>query len=188
MYRLEEFKNMTTTENYLKNYVDVKGFLTFCKACGCYGQVWSCPPYDFDPQEYWKIYKYIYIIGTKMTFEPDTADSEMGKEEAVQYMRREYHKVKDALSERMKELERRHPNGISLSAGNCNLCEKCTRPEGDACRRPDEIRYSIESLGGNVIKTAEELLGFGLVWSGGDLPEYMTLVNGFLTDDPNVEI
>jgi len=188
MYRLEEYKNMTTIENYLKNYVDVEDFLIFCKACGCYGQVWSCPPYDFDPEEYWKKYRYIYIIGTKMTFDPNAADNEIGKEETMRYIKREYHKIKDTLSEKMRQLERKYPGGVSLSAGNCNICEICTRPTGEACRCPDELRYSIESLGGNVIKTAEELLGFGLIWSGGDLPEYLTLVNGFLTDDPNVEL
>lgn len=188
MYRLEEYKNMTTIDNYLKDYVDVEGFLIFCKACECYGKVWSCPPYDFDPQEYWKKYKYIYIIGTKMTFVTNAADNEMGKEEAVQYIKQEYHTVKEFLSEKMRELEKKYPGGISLSAGNCNICSKCTKPTGKACRYPDELRYSIESLGGNVIKTAEELLGIELKWSDGKLPEYLTLVNGFLTDDPNVEI
>ena len=130
MYHMEEFKNMTTTENYLANYVDVAGFLKYCEACRYYGKIWTCPPYEFNPEEYWKIYKYIYIIGTKVTFDRTAADGETGKEETEKYIRREFYKIKKSLTEKMLALEKKYPSGISLSAGNCSICRSCTRPTG----------------------------------------------------------
>ena len=38
------------------------------------------------------------------------------------------------------------------------ICSTCTRPMGKSCLYPDMLRYSIESLGGDVVKTAENLL------------------------------
>ena len=43
------------------------------------------------------------------------------------------------------------------------------------------MRYSIESLGGNVGKTASKLLGVELMWmEEKKLPAYFVLVNGLL--------
>ena len=54
-------------------------------------------------------------------------------------------------------------------------------PSGKPCVHPDEMRYSIESLGGDVVKTAAELLGTEIKWAAsGELPEYFLLVGGLL--------
>jgi predicted metal-binding protein len=188
MYQLEEFKNKTDIKNYLENYVDVPVFLEYCKECRHYGRIWSCPPYDFEPEEYWKKYQYIHLIGTKLIFDRGEAGEGKTKEETEKYARKEFFRIKTLLSEKMHELEKKYPGSVALSAGNCNICKRCTRPEGNACLHPDRLRYSIESLGGNVEKTAGELLGIQLQWMDGKLPEYLTLVNGFLTNDPDVEI
>lgn len=187
MYRIEEFKNKTTVKNYLENYVDVEVFLEYCKACWCYGRIWSCPPYNFDPKTYWNKYRYIHILGTKITFDRDTIDKEKGKGAAA-YIRQVYLNAKEQLSEKMYGLEQKYPGSVTLSAGNCTICDECTKLAGQACLHPGRMRYSIESLGGNVVKTAEELLGVRLQWTDGDLPETLTLVNGLLTDDPKAEI
>jgi len=188
MYRAENFVNKITMKVFLENYVDVTGFLEYCKQCRCYGRVWSCPPYDFKPEEYWGRYKYIHIIGTKIIFDQATIDVEREKEEIENYIDQVFLKEKKILSERMQTLEKKYPGSIGLFAGSCHICTGCARPGGEACRYPDEMRYSIESLGGNVGKTARELLGIELIWMEEKLPEYITLVNGFLTDDPEAEI
>lgn len=187
MYHIEEFKNKTTVKNYLEHYVDVTAFLEYCKACRCYGRIWSCPPYDFEPEAYWEMYRYVHILGTKLTFDREAIEKEKGKEAAA-YIRQVYLNAKEQLSEKMYGLEQRYPGSVTLSAGNCTICSECARPAGQACLHPDRMRYSIEALGGNVVKTAEELLGVRLQWTDGDLPETLTLVNGLLTDDPAAEI
>ena len=50
------------------------------------------------------------------------------------------------------------------------------------CRRPELMRYSIESLGGDVCATAQNLLATPIKWaSEGRVPEYFVLVCGLLT-------
>ena len=161
-------------------------FLKCCEACRHFGKNWSCPPYDFNPEDYWSQYEYIYVFGAKIIFDSTITNSEIGKLKAELYLMREFHKTKKVLTEKMIKLEKRYPGSISLSAGNCSICQSCTRLIEKNCVYPDKLRYSIESLGGNVVKTADELLGLELIWSNRELPEYLVLVSGFLSDDPNV--
>ena len=57
----------------------------------------------------------------------------------------------------------------------------CTRLEGKPCRHPGKMRYSIESLGGNVGTTLSELMEIELEWiQEGRLPSYFVLVSGLL--------
>ena len=46
------------------------------------------------------------------------------------------------------------------------------------------MRYSIEALGGDVSKTAADLLDLELKWGkNGELPEYFVLVGGMIYSD-----
>lgn len=187
MYRKEECKGKTTIEDYLENYVDVETFLECCKECGNYGKIWSCPPYDFHPEDYWRQYRYIYLLGTKIIFDKDTIEKLTDEEEMQQYMKEVLRKEKELLSEKLMLLEEKYPGSISLSAGSCHSCEQCAKQLKEPCRNPGFMRYSIESIGGNVGKTTSKLLGIELQWMGDSLPEYFTLVNGFLSNDANIE-
>ena len=64
------------------------------------------------------------------------------------------------------EEEEKHPGSKSLSAGSSHICgeDNCSKPLGQPCRFPDKMRYSVESLGGNVGLTASKLLGIQLQW------------------------
>ena len=91
--------------------------------------------------------------------------------------------VKARMSEELFAMEAEHPGSISLSAGSCSICgkENCTRPQGKPCRYPDKLRYSIESIGGNVGKTVHDFLGIPLEWiEAGQVPRYFVLVGGLL--------
>ncbi len=58
---------------------------------------------------------------------------------------------------------------------------ECTRTEKKPCRYPDQMRYSIESLGGNVGLTVSRLMGIELEWiEEGKMPSYFVLVAGLL--------
>ena len=53
--------------------------------------------------------------------------------------------------------------------------------KGEPCLFPDKMRYSIESLGGNVGLTIEKLMGLHLEWmEEGHLPHHFVLVCGLL--------
>ena len=75
-----------------------------------------------------------------------------------------------------------HPGSISLSAGSCHRCKNgCTRTQEKPCRFPEKMRYSIESLGGNVGLTIEKLMGIKLEWiEEGKLSHHFVLVCGLL--------
>ena len=87
------------------------------------------------------------------------------------------------MSRELMEREKEFPESVSLSAGSCDLCkeEGCTRKDGKPCRYPDKLRYSIESLGGDVGRTVSKLMGYELEWvEEGKVPSYYVLVGGLL--------
>ena len=80
------------------------------------------------------------------------------------------------------KLEQEIPGSLALQSGRCLLCERCAREEGKVCRHPQRLRYSIESLGGNVTATLQELLGVELQWYTADSsPAYLVQVGGLLS-------
>ena len=171
-YTLERFEAETDIESYIEGYVDIAEFLKCCKTCPNFGNVWSCPPYDFHPMSIWRAHERILIAGYRLTFGEDRTED--GMNEALW-------EVKQKLSEELWALEEQIPGSVSLSAGSCHLCERCTKPEGEPCRHPDKMRYSIESIGGNVGKTISDLCGVEIEWiEEGKLPEHYVLVGGLL--------
>ena len=173
MYTIERSEKTIKVNEYIEGYVNVEEFLEYCKECRNYEAVWSCPSYDFSPEDYWKEYDEFLVVARKIIFGPD-----VDVERSFEIM----HEVKNDMSLELYELEKEYPGSISLSAGSCSMCkEGCTRTEGFPCRYPDKMRYSIESLGGNVGKTVSKLMGYELEWvEEGKLPSYFVLVGGLL--------
>ncbi len=172
--KIDTFEKTISTADYLEGYVNVEEFLECCKACENYDQKWSCPPYDFDPVErYWKKFDNLYVIGKKMILEEEE------KENWETLMKQ----VKEEITQILYAKEAEHPGSFSLSAGSCNICGigNCAKKDGQPCRFPEKMRYSIESLGGNVGLTASRLLGIDLQWITEDqVPDYFVLVGGLL--------
>ena len=196
MYWTEEFTNRTTMKDYQNNYESGASFLEYCeKLMGC-DSIWSCPLYDFNPEEYGERYKYLYIIAKRIIFgEPDGVRANRrtrgknGEEqkEWKRYMSQICLKEKKTLLKEIKSLAERYPDSFALSAGSCHVCSQCKRAKRGGCRYSDEIRFFIESLGCDVGETAGELLGIELQWMKQKLPEQYTLVTGLLTDHPGIE-
>ncbi len=172
--KIDTFEKNISVADYVNGYVNVEEFLECCRVCENYDQKWSCPSYDFDPvEDYWKKYENLYIIGKKMILEEDE------KENWEALMKQ----VKQQLTETLYAEEEKHPGSVSLSAGSCNICgeNNCSKKAGEPCRFPEKMRYSIESLGGNVGLTASRLLGIRLQWiEEGQVPDYFVLVGGLL--------
>lgn len=174
MLKTERFEREISVEDYLEGYVAEEEFLEFCRACPNFGMLWTCPTYDFDVTGFWQQYSRLTVYARKIYFAPETT-----QEEAMQIMEA----VKADMSRELFQLEAMHPGTMSLSAGSCSICGKgnCTRPAGQPCRHPDQMRYSLESLGANVGLTCRKLMGLPLEWiEEGKVPSYFVLCAGLL--------
>lgn len=181
-YRTERFETTVSVEKFYRDCVDVDYFLGLCKQCPNYGKIWSCPAYDFDVRAYWKKYQTLKIIGTKVFVPDEIQEKTWTPEEMKDLYRKILLPVRKQQMEELFELEQAIPGSVQLGAGSCVLCAEntCARLEGKPCRFPDKMRYSIESLGGNVSKAAE-YIGQTMEWAGEDrLPHYFLLVCGLL--------
>lgn len=182
MYTTEHYTASISVDEYLEKYVDIPTFLECCKACPNYDKTWSCPSYDFDVESYWKKYKTLDLTAVKIIFDKETVEKAYTKDEIQKIMDDSLFTEKERLSQELFEAELNTPGSISLSAGSCSICKgNCTRESGEPCRFPDKMRYSIESIGGNVGMTIDKLMGLELEWmEEGKLPGYFVLVCGLL--------
>lgn len=55
-YRLEYRKGSLPMAVFRERYQDRDRFIGYCWECQRYDKVWSCPPLDFDADEY--LYRY----------------------------------------------------------------------------------------------------------------------------------
>ena len=185
MYQVKRLTATIAVEDFFKNYVDIPQFVECCKACPNYGLKWSCPPYDFEVEDLWKQYKTLEVICDQVVFDKAAKSKEYSAEELMKVTGDIHLKEKLRMEE---ELRQKEGDGmLALAAGSCHLCSTCTRkdhPHGTAkeyCAQYGKMRCSIESLGGNVAKVCEELLGQTIQWiSGNQLPDHLMLVGGLL--------
>ncbi len=182
MYTTKRYEATIPVSDYLEGYVDVDTFLECCRACPNYDGKWSCPSYDFDVIEYWKKYQTLDLTAIKIIFDGEYAGKEFPEEEIQRITDVSVMEMKRELSKELLLREEEVPGSVSLSAGSCILCKDgCSRKEGKPCRFPDKMRYSIESLGGNVGLTISKLMGIELEWiEAGKLPHHFVLVCGLL--------
>ncbi len=173
---IETYKKEIDTITYVNEYVNVEEFLQMCKQCPNYNNVWTCPPFDFSPEGYWKQYSILEVIAKKIILEPEEKNE--GWETIIA-------QVKKDLTEELFSMEKEIPGSISLSAGHCEECgEVCLRKENKPCCNKGRMRYSIEALGGNVGLTIQKLMGLKLEWvTEGEVPDYFILVGGILKNE-----
>ena len=171
---MKKFEKDIAVSDFIPKYVDVEKFLGFCKQCPFYAKSWSCQPYDFDPMDVWHSYKTLKVIACQ--FEPKPG---MDKDACLKYLT----EVKNDLLEYTYALEKKYPGSRALAAGVCQWCEPrtCARATGEPCRYPHLMRYSIESLGGDVVGVINELMGLQLKWTDDETPpEYFIMCGGLL--------
>lgn len=170
-YTVEQLEKTVPLEEILRDCVDVPYFLGLCRACPNYGNRWSCPPYSMEPLSVWLEYDALHLI--IRVLRPEAG---MDQEAAIAMVERERRRFSDDLL----ELEKGRPAVRALAAGPCMRCGAvCARREGKLCRMPDKVRFSIESLGGNVSALTERYFGKSLLWmKDGVVPAYFVLAGG----------
>ncbi|MBQ8307110.1 MAG: DUF2284 domain-containing protein [Blautia sp.] len=182
-YRTERYEAEVPVEAFTEDCVDVEKFVAFCRECHNHDRLWSCPEFSFDANEYWKKYSRLKLFGIKILMPEEVTAKEWTKEERGEIIEQTLWIEKQKLTEELFAMEKEYPGSISLSAGSCQVCGKdhCARIEGKPCRHPEQLRYSIEALGGDVGLTVTKYLGLELKWIEGDrIPPWFILVGGLL--------
>ncbi len=198
MIRFRKAKGIKTIErdyhkilssDYADNFVEVERFIECCKMCPNYGAKWGCPPYTFDVKEkYWNNYKYLHLFSFKMYLEDDLVEHGMTNEEIDELVLGIRHQNYIIASKWILGVERENPGSFALDGGHCAKCKRCTRPKGKPCRHEEEIRPALDAIGGNVVKTAEELFGTKILWiENGKVPEYLFFIVGILSDSEEID-
>ena len=172
-YIVEYLETELPVKEYMERCVDVERFLEFCKECRNYNSRWSCPPFPFQPLQLWSQFERLHLSARVLHPSQDETLPAL-----LERMWAEKAKMMAELLDREKKL----PHALVLSAGGCSLCgDECTRPCGSPCRKPGEMRYSIDALGGDIGKTMELYFHRPIVWSHrGEVPAYLTLMGGLL--------
>ncbi len=166
---------------FISHYVDVPRFLECCRQCPNYDKKWSCPNFEFEQLQYWKQFNSIKLFGIKMILD-SSARGMKYEGDLFYFVKSMIAAEKGRLMQQIWLMEKEIPQSRGLFAGDCQLCARCAKLEGKPCRNPKLMRYSIESIGGNVQKVTEELLGTRILWVGKDniVAEYFTLVSALL--------
>ncbi len=177
-------------KDYVENYVEIERFLECCKSCPNYNNKWSCPPYDFDVMDkYWNQYKYLHLFAFKMNLDKNLVGEGMSPEDIDALVMRIRHQNYTMASRWVLDVEKQNPGSFALDGGHCAKCKRCTRPKGKPCRYEDSIRPAIDAIGGNLVKTAEEVFQTKIFWiENGKVPEYFLFIVGLLSNSENIEV
>lgn len=163
---------------YFDEYVDIGKFHKLCEECENYELNWSCPPFDFDIEEYWKTYERFKIIAFKVEFDEEELSQTFTPPQLDLVLTR-IERIKGRLMNDIYSQE--DEDSIGLYLGRCNICMRCTREFGMPCKMPVKMRYSPESLGANIDRTIEDFFDSKVVYAeNGKLPQYMFFVGGIL--------
>jgi predicted metal-binding protein len=165
-----------------KKLLDFEDKCTFDKLCktGClnFNNKWSCPPFSPSYSELSANYSNLLLILLFCNLEQ------------FNYIKNGYTKVragniilKSIVDRFLRSLEKTF-GGIMISNGSCRLCKPCTRKTNlDKCKKITEMRYSMESLGLNVIKISTDLFNHKLLWyRNKTTPPYTSVISGLLTN------
>ncbi len=167
--------------DFVETCVDIPKFLLCCEKCPNYRKCWSCPPFDFSPENIWEQFKTLVLFGKKIVLTTDFRKAHDGKGRINDISSGLLAPFKEALFKELLDCEQSYQGSMALSAGKCDICEVCARQHDLPCVNPKYLRYSIEALGGDVGKAIELYFGEKLIWGEkGSLPEYFFLLGGLL--------
>lgn len=167
--------------SFVKECVDVPTFLDYCKNCSNYNKRWSCPPYSFSAESFWSQYSSILLFAEKIYTPKEFLNKVFTKEQITQITNEILSPAKKKTLKHILDCEKKIQGSVALSAGCCDACTTCMRELRQPCLHPELMRYSIESLGGNVSKALELYFKENILWiEEGKMPEYFFLLSGLL--------
>ena len=182
MYQVKLYQHTEPTRLAVEEMTDPPRFLAFCKQCPNYGNTWSCPPLNFDGREYLQNFPYIHLLAAQIVFTEETINAARTKEEQARFCRESVLAVRNVVGACLLQLE--NETRLSISGGNCHLCETCARLNGEPCVQPEKMRYAFNAFGFDVTKLLSQYFSIELKWPGDGLPPYLTSVCAMLSQDP----
>jgi predicted metal-binding protein len=166
---------------FIENCVDVPRFMGACASCGGYGKRWACPPYDFDPAGIWERYSSILLYCKHIEIPESMREKTYEPDELAETYNGIFSRVKAEMLDELFALEAEREGSLALSAGGCDICARCARQDGLPCIRPEKMRWSVESIGGDVVKSLRDYFGLEIEWAkDGKLPGHFNLLGGLL--------
>lgn len=184
---MSEIKKLTAdvdVSQFYEEYVDFEKVSRLCiEEQEMLGYNWNYPPFDFDVDEIWNSYNKLRIIAFKIDFSSEEQEHDFSQDE-LNFVLKRFERLKVKLMNEIYVLE--NEDSLGLYLGKCNMCMRCTREFGMPCKMPFKMRYSIESLGGEVDRAIEDIFGHKILYAhDGKLPEYIIFVGGLLYDKKN---
>lgn len=166
-----------------EKYYEPERFLSYCKECPSYGKVWSCPPGVPETQEYLKGYDTMHVIAVKVVYNQEAIErsKSLSPSELKEQMDSSYGKVKAAIRETLLAAKNLCVPSIAVAAGECKICDKCTRTENKPCRFPERLLYSFSALGFNLSEISTEVLNIPILWEREGLPDYVLALAALIT-------
>lgn len=175
-------------EYLMEEYFNRKKTIGYCKACPNYAKYWSCPPYQFNEEIFLKQFKYMHIIGRQYQIPREDIRNIRDPEGIEKYCTQKLDAIKVMTWKTLLEIENEVDGAIGLIPGNCPICEvqgmACARKINQPCRNSSLMRFSLESLGFNVIDLVKYEVGMSISWPENfRLPEVLTSVSGILCNE-----
>ncbi|MGN0733419.1 MAG: DUF2284 domain-containing protein [Emergencia sp.] len=172
MYKIEHFEAYLSVDKLMDEYFDFSCTYSKCRQCPGFGQTWSCPDFDFNPEVFWRQFSRFHLIVDKV--------SNSGTKTVEEAKQRLFFE-KTRFDSQLLEIERTIPGSYALAAQECVQCAKCARLSGLPCIHPEVMRYGPESIGLLAVKMAEDVFGITAQWSDGEsIPEYYLLIAGVI--------
>ena len=131
-----------------------------CEACENYGKNFACPPYSASLFTYIENAPVAKVICLRV---PQEYFNHLPSEERYHAC---FKKARSLLVEIL--LDYREKGYAVAGSGACLACEICAAvDESDCkqCRQPDQLIYSLESMGVNVIALVKKCFDIDLEWS-----------------------
>ena len=182
-YSVEYRKNSMPLSTFRQKYQDRKKYMAYCRECPRYNTVWSCPPLAFDVDGYLNRFSCVNVLCAKIILSSNVI-AEADTPEKIKAVGWEILlAVKLGMEEKLRQLEKQISGSVSLSSGGCNLCNGCTRKDGQPCRQPDKMRYSLDAFGFDLTAITKDMFDIDILWCKERLPDYFTLIHGILTKE-----
>ncbi|MBK5243412.1 MAG: hypothetical protein JJE18_00025 [Eubacteriaceae bacterium] len=175
-------------EYLMEEYFNRDKVLGECKVCPNFAKYWSCPPYTFDEAIFLKQFKYMHIIGRQFEVPREDIRNIRDPKAIAEYCRENFDAIKVMTWKTLLEIENEVDGSMGLIPGNCPICETqgmaCARKTNEPCRNPTLMRYSLESLGFNVVDLVKYEVGMTIEWPQNQrLPKVLTSVAAILCNE-----
>jgi predicted metal-binding protein len=138
--------------------------------CPFYGHSWSCPPNSPYLEKALSTYKEFFLIYSIFNLEEYIEKEKESTHRSAFFIKNTFLLTKsmesldleEEFSKFLQQYNRNFNKKLLLYDGTCRYCkiegkESCTYDSGKPCRFPSEKRYSMESVGIDVISTVREL-------------------------------